>query len=77
MAGSPEETVKEEEEEMPVDVRDAAGSEDDSDSQASDEAIATATWDEHDRVYRCTKCYGEIDEGVCSWCLKEHVRFIP
>lgn len=57
---------------------DAAGVEDDGSSVAAsdteDSEIPVAVWDPADRVYRCVDCWGEIDQGVCFSCLREHVR---
>ncbi|EAU87442.1 hypothetical protein CC1G_02201 [Coprinopsis cinerea okayama7 len=34
-------------------------------------------WDDHDRVYRCHDCYGEIDEDHCAFCRREYKPLEP
>jgi hypothetical protein len=56
-----------------------SGDEDDEDGSVTaseQEETPAAVWDGADYVYRCVKCWGEIEDDSCFVCGCEHVRTV-
>ena len=49
------------------------GDEEGSVTASEQDETPAALWDGDDYVYRCVECWGEIDDGFCFLCAREHV----
>ncbi|EJD36441.1 hypothetical protein AURDEDRAFT_188394 [Auricularia subglabra TFB-10046 SS5] len=58
----------------PVDPGAAGSQEHDEYCDGDDGELPDPIWDEHDRVYRCVDCAGEVVEGQCQFCASEHTE---